>query len=370
MKLAFLSNWDSPHFQRWALELDRRGHDVHVITQHYESPRKGTVNLYRLPFKGLAGYFLNLPFARKIVFRIKPDLIHAHYATGYGLLGKFSSWKPFLISVYGDDVYNVPERSRFHRNLVCNNLRGADRICSTSQNMINRIMQLEPDLQNTCVIPFGIDTTKFSPKLTARTDDFITIGVVKLLLPNAGIDILLKAVRKVIDELERSNERSADQLRLLIVGSGPELSNLVALAKVLGLWHITEFAPQVPHEIIPAYFQRMDIYCALSREESFGVAALEASACEIPVIASREKGLLENHVDGVTALFVNKDEVSAAAKSLIRLILDPSLRSRLGRNGRKHVITNFEWNKCVNMMESVYNTVLNNKGMSVPVNRN
>lgn len=353
-RLAFLCNWDSPHSQRWPIALSDRGYDVHVITQHNDSTVMGDLHLHPLPFRTNLGYFLNIPFVRKILTSIKPHILHAHYATGYGTLGSYSSWHPYLISIYGADVYDFPQKSHLHRSLVGHNLRSADMICSTSKNMVKKAIDLFPDLQNFAVTPFGIDTKVFVPKPRFKDDNIITIGVIKLLLPDSGIDIVIKAVRKVIDHLQPIDSTLANKLRLLIVGSGYELSALVSLVKQLELAKITEFVPQVPHDLIPQYFQKMDIYCALSRVESFGVAALEASACEIPVVASRAEGLIENFSHSSSALFVDIDNVPDAANAILRLVSDPNLRSELGKNGRKNIIRNFEWKESVNIMESIY----------------
>jgi len=93
------------------------------------------VKVYHLPFQGNKGYFLNVPFARKLLRKIKPNLLHAHYASGYGTLGRFCGFHPYVLSVWGSDVYDFPYVLPLKMRLLQKNLRGADLIASTSHVM-------------------------------------------------------------------------------------------------------------------------------------------------------------------------------------------------------------------------------------------
>ena len=123
----------------------------------------------------------------------------------------------------------------------------------------------------------------------------------------------------------------------------------------LGIDHRTEFVGASPHDEVPSWLNRLDIYVAPSRlSESFGVAVIEASACGLPVIVSDVGGLPEVVRDGETGLVVPRENVPALQAALRRLLLDPALRQRLGRNGRAHVAREYEWGHCVDLMERVY----------------
>jgi glycosyltransferase involved in cell wall biosynthesis len=103
---------------------------------------------------------------------------------------------------------------------------------------------------------------------------------------------------------------------------------------------------------------RMDIFVALSREESFGVAAIEAAACEKPVVVSDAEGLAEVTRHEETGLIVPRDHAAAAADALTRLVRDEALRTRLGRAGRARVLQHYTWDRSLDRMIEVYRAVL------------
>jgi glycosyltransferase involved in cell wall biosynthesis len=180
----------------------------------------------------------------------------------------------------------------------------------------------------------------------------VTIGIVKSLAPTYGIDLLLRAFTGL---LGGSRLSAADiDCRLLIVGDGPQHRALLVLARELGIDGRTEFIGAVPHVEVPGLLRRFDVYAAPSRRESFGVAVLEASACALPVVVSDAGGLPEVVVDGETGLVVPRESVPALQGALERLILDATLRERLGRAGRARVEREYEWGHCVDLMERCY----------------
>ena len=130
----------------------------------------------------------------------------------------------------------------------------------------------------------------------------------------------------------------------------------MALSHQLGIATRTEFIGAVAHADVPRWLNCMDIYAAPSRldSESFGVAAIEACACALPVVVSDVDGLSEVVLDGETGIVVPRNDVPALQAALTRLVLDPALRQRLGREGRAHVAREYEWGRCVDWMEQCY----------------
>jgi glycosyltransferase involved in cell wall biosynthesis len=98
----------------------------------------------------------------------------------------------------------------------------------------------------------------------------------------------------------------------------------------------------------------LDIFVAVSQEESFGVAVLEASACEKPVVVSNVGGLPEVVTDKETGFLVEKNNPAAIAEALEKLLLNPELRTIFGRNGRAKVLKEYQWEDSVRKMLSVY----------------
>ena len=126
----------------------------------------------------------------------------------------------------------------------------------------------------------------------------------KTLAATYGIDLLIQAFSTLVADPLLQADGLAQRLRLLIVGDGPEYATLTSLAQTLGVSAVTTFAGVVPHCDVPAWLNRLDIYVAASRQESFGVAVLEASACGLPVVVSAAGGLPEVVRSGETGFIV------------------------------------------------------------------
>lgn len=288
---------------------------------------------------------------------IQPDILNAHYASGYGTLARLSGFHPYILCAWGGDIYEFPRRGGLHKRWLTGNLLSPDLLLSSSRTMAKEIRTIAPDGPDLHVVPFGVDVEYFHPKAPdnkATNSRPIVIGTVKALYKQYGIDILLEAFAHLRDNLEKSMPDTACAMRLRIVGDGPEYGALISLAKSLRIDSVTDFVGPVGHDRVPDELGEMDVYVALSRRESFGVSIIEASACGLPVIVSDVGGLPEVVIDGITGLVVPSNNIEAAARAIEALILDGDLRARMGSAGRSHVISNYDWNDSVEQMISIY----------------
>lgn len=367
MNILLLGGGSVVHTQRWANGLVEAGARVVCVSQHpyIEGGWHADVVRERLPHAGPAGYFLNAPAVGRLFRTHACDLLNAHYATGYGVLASLSGVRPRLVSVWGSDVYDFPQRSLLHRALVRGVLGRADGVASTSIVMAEQVRRLMPAgwSRPIALTPFGVDTTRFDVRAQASpaTGDGqpLVIGTVKTLAPKYGIDVLVRAYALLAADRELQAALPSG-LRLRLVGAGEQRAELEALVRQLGLEDQVEFVGPVPHAQVPAWLQGMDIYVAASRldSESFGVAVIEASACGLPVVVSRVGGLPEVVREGETGLVVEREDPVALAQALRRLSLDPEMRARLGRHGREHVRLHYEWRVCVQRMLDTYRGLL------------
>jgi L-malate glycosyltransferase len=329
-KLVMLAPASVIHTQRWATALEARGLEVVLATQHPapDWPLPAGLRVVVLPHQGMAGYFRNVPALRALLRAERPELLQAHYASGYGTTAALAGFRPWLLSVWGSDVYDFPYEGALKGWWLRRNLKRADAIAATSQAMAQQVRRLLPGVGEVAVTPFGIDTTRFEPRPEAHAG--LVIGTVKTLAPKYGIDVLLRAFARLAD---------LPGLSLLIVGGGPQRAELEALATDLGIAAQVHFVGAVAHDEVPRWLNRLDIYVAASRldSESFGVAVLEASACEVVA-------------DGHTGLVVPRDDPEALATALRRLVADPALRRALGRAGRQRVQQHYEWSHSVDHM--------------------
>lgn len=361
MKVLLLAPANSVHTHRWVEGLHSRGVEVVLVSQHDPEswqPPEG-VRSHRLRIAGRLGYFLNVPAMRRLIARERPDLLNAHYASGYGTTAALAGFAPTLLSVWGSDVYDFPFEARWKGRLLRRNLARASRIASTSEVMARQTNSLLDLRKPVLITPFGVDGELFHPR-PRRDPDLLTIGTVKTLAHKYGIDMLIAAFAALLSESDRAMASLRPRLRLVIVGGGDERPRLEAQAAQLGVADRVRFIGPVPHAQVPDWLNTFDIYVAASRldSESFGVAAVEAGACGIPVIVSDVGGLPEVVVDGLTGCVVPRENSTALAAAIRRLALNPELRLAMGRAGRLHAMQNYSWDRCVERMLDAYRQTL------------
>lgn len=338
-----VSGYDKEQYSGFSnLQIDSYGIDETVI-------RSGEGNLSKLQ------YLFALPRIREVIRTFKPDIVHAHSASSYGLLGALSGFSPFVLSIWGLDIFTFPRKSIIHKNLIRFILGKADYILSTS-----KVMAAETNLytnKKIFVTPFGIDLDMFKSEKVERVckEDDILIGIIKTLEKNYGIDFLIRSFKILKDRNKNL------PLRLLVVGKGSQEAELKSLAKELNLNGSVIFTGAVEYKDVPKYQNMLDIAVSLSHFEGFGVSTIEASACEKPVVVSNVGGLAEIVENNLSGFIVPPSDPEATAAALEKLALDKNLRLRLGKKGREIVREKYFWDDNVNLMIDIYKMVLSKK---------
>ncbi len=310
-----------------------------------------TFHPLKKPTHSKLDYLANLVAVKKIVHIVRPQILHAHYATSYGLLGAFTNFHPFIITTWGQDILDFPRGSVLHKKLLEWNLSRADVVTALSRQLVKATNGYLPKGRSTHLTFFGVDMDQFRPIDRPERKE-ITIGIIKMLEPKYGIECLIRAFSLV--------QRKIDHLRLLIVGDGSLREKLEKLAGELDVSDRATFVGKIPHSLVPYWLAQMDVFVCSSIHESetFGVVVAEASAMETPVIASRIGGLPEVVQDGITGFLVPPANVEEMADKMERLASDSQLREKMGKAGREFIKQNYEWEKCVREMEAVYGGVL------------
>lgn len=360
MKIALISGASSIHTIRWANGLAETGHEVHVITQHEAcDPFLPQVKVHSFPFRGVMGYFLMASKVRKLLHEIKPDVVNAHYASGYATTACLAGVRPFVLSVWGSDVYDFPYKSRLHKWLVRKNLLAADVVASTSHCMAEQTRSIAPELKYIAITPFGVDMQAYAnAESLVENNNKIVIGTVKTMARTYGIDTLLDAFALLVKKFSSVQPNLAEKLQLRLVGGGPKMDEYKQLAATLGVAEKVSFVGRVPHQEVPTELAKLDIYVALSRQESFGVAIIEAGAARRPVVVSDAGGLPEVTLDGITGLVVARENPQAAADAIEKLVLNPEFRVQMGEAGRKYVAETYSWDVCVQTMVKVFESAI------------
>lgn len=360
MKILLLSDLNSIHTKKWVEAISLEGFELFVFGltpakdefyENFSNVQIGSAHQENLRSRSLFSKLSYLNQVKKIkeFYRsFKPDLVHAHYASSYGLLGSYLKHKPYLISMWGSDIFEFPKQSILNRMLLRRNLKKADFLFSTSHSMAKEAkFYTNKDIN---IVPFGVDVSLFSPHASQLKNEFV-IGIVKTLELNYGIQFLIEAFSLLHKEFPDRN------IKLVIAGSGSQEKALKNQVRSLKLSDKVEFRGYIPNAEVPACFNEMDVAVISSLEESFGVAAVEAGSCGIPVVATAVGGLPEVVIDGHTGLICEPANPKDLSMKLTTLLLDDEFRQTLGKNARTHVLENYDWNQNSSLMISYYNAI-------------
>ncbi len=293
------------------------------------------------------------------------DLVHSHYwLSGWvGHVLKVRWGVPHVIMFHtlgeaknraGLATRESPDRISGERLLA----QGADRIICASESEKGTLVDLYGvSIDRVSSIPCGVDTERFRPMRRSLVRSRLELPVEESLVlfvgriePLKGIDVLLRAVSTM-----------NGIFRLLVVGGdGKEADRqaaLWALVGELGIGDRVSFMNAVPHDDLPLYYNAADVCVVPSHYESFGLVALEAMACGVPVVASRVGGLRETVQDGLTGYLVPRSCPQPFAERLELLLGDVGLRRRLGREARI-AAERFRWSEVATQVEDVYHELV------------
>jgi N-acetyl-alpha-D-glucosaminyl L-malate synthase BshA len=205
------------------------------------------------------------------------------------------------------------------------------------------------------VIPNFLDCGSYRrlPEETLRRR-FCPKGGAEILVLHVSNFRAVKRVGAVFDVFKRMREHV--RARLVMIGDGPDRADLERQVSEDGYADVVEFVGEQP-DLVP-WLSAADLFLLPSSQESFGMAALEAMACEVAVVASRVGGLPEVIQDGVTGFLCAPDDLAGMAERAVALANDAALRKDIGAAAAQHVRTNFCEGTVVPRYEALYRDVL------------
>ena len=354
MKICFLAPAGSAHIVKWSNYFVSRGHEVHIVSFTKGEIPGTTVHFIDCGADGESSdakklnYLLKAKEIRRLVDHLRPDIINAHYATSYGTVAALAGLKNYIVSVWGSDIYDFPNKSPLHRALLKFSLRKAPHLFSTSRAMADEAAKYTKKFFD--ITPFGVDVQLFTPEKCDRSDNDFVIGTVKALSYKYGIDYLLK-------------EHPEIPLKVRIAGKGPDEAAFRQLAEDLGISHIVSWLGFIPQEQAAKEWANMDLALVYStlESESFGVSAVEAQACACPLIIADIPGLMEATKPGVTSVVVPRKNERALAEAIFSLYSGADKRAEMGMRGREFVKTIYEYARCFEKVESLFSNIMNEK---------
>ncbi|PFG04427.1 glycosyltransferase [Bacillus sp. es.034] len=361
MKVLLLAPANNVHTKKWLDYYNSIG--IEVMNISLENHKDSTETI---PWENVSRVYLNLKLNHKIsylftVSRLKkiirkwqPDLIHSHYASSYGLIGALTGFNPYILSVWGSDIYDFPNKNMMNRIILQYALKKADYICSTSPALELETKKYIDENKPLSITPFGVDIDQFKPNPEEKVEGQFRIGIAKGMEPKYGIEYLLKGFKLFLEELGPERQ----YVRLQLAGDGPYFAKYRKMADDLEISGNVDFLGRIAHEDVPGFISSLQIFVISSLIESFGVSAVEAQACGVPVVATNVGGLPEVVLDGKTGYLIPSKDPQALAEKLLFLYKDSSEREKLGRNGREHVLHHYDWEENSKRMIDLYNKIV------------
>jgi glycosyltransferase involved in cell wall biosynthesis len=366
MKVVFLADAPYVHTQRWVQHFVQRGVDCDVISFRPAEIEGARVHhVAGAEPLGKARYLIHARRVGRLIQALQPDLVHALHLTSYGFLGALSGFRPLVISVWGTDILEAPRLTPFHLWLTRYALARADAITATGLHLATETSRYAPRGKPVTSVPYGVDLNRFSPSssdsvppspLTERgpgSEVSVVIGAASRISQEKGLPYLVEAFAAL-------RARYGDRVRLRIAGDttpepgGAARASLEALAARLGVSDAIDFTGWLDHDALPEFLRGLDIFVLPSIYEGFGVAAVEASATGLPVVASRAYGIPDVVRDGHTGVLVPPKDAALLAAAIAGLIDDPALRSSIGSAGRAYVAEHYDWNENARQMELLH----------------
>ncbi|CEI73871.1 glycosyltransferase family 4 protein [Romboutsia hominis] len=356
--ICYLADGSNPHTIKWCDYFKTRGYNIHVISLNGGKidgvkVHDFSANVEELRNESIlkkSGYIKYIGEIKKLVHEIKPDILHAQYASSYGFIGSFLGYHPYIISVWGTDIYDFPNNGIIQKQIIKHNFRKCDYIFSNSRDMAKEANKYTN--KHVDVTFFGVDMDRFKP-IDVKKDDTFTIGIIKSLEKKYGIEYLIKAFKELKDEYPNK------KLALKIGGSGKNEENLRNLTKELKLEDSVEFLGRIAPDNIAKTFSSFDVTVFPSLREGFGVAAIESQACEVPVIVTNVGGHPESLDNNKTGFIVEPKNPTQIKEAIIKFMNDEDLRIKMGKEGRKFVKNNYEINLNFGDIAKIYENILN-----------
>ncbi len=351
---------------RLAVRLKSRGWNIKVVSLMPPKAYVQDFELASIPVCSL-GIKRKLPDPRpifkliKIIHKWQPHIIHGFmvHANFFARITRFFYKAPVLVC----SVHSIKEGGKIRELLY----RLTDPLCDMTTQVskagLERYISIgATPIHKICYIPNGIDTERFKFKLEIRlykrkelnlNNKFVWLAVGRF-YPAKDYPNLLTAFSKVIAKHQET--------LLLIAGDGPLHNDLRNLAKRLKITKYVIFLGV--RKDIPVLMNAADAYVMSSAWEGMPNVLLEASSTGLPVVATDVGGNGEIVINNKTGYLVPPKDPKALARAMLRLMeLSENERKKMGQAGREHILANFSFDKVIDMWESLYYKLLNQKNV-------
>ncbi len=345
------------HVYYLAKALVERGHGVQVVTSRSLPGVEGEEDMSgirvwrtwlpsRSPLGWVAHSLASIPKTRALA--AEADMIHAQAFASVlpAAAGRLRSGAP-MVATFHTSHFLTRARSRSWRPILGDLVRRPDYCLAASEEIADVAMALAPGTKVEALAN-GVETNFFrrvDPLLPRKNGTRIVVP--RRLFPKNGVEYLIRALPLILQEVE---------VEAVFIGDGPERGRLEALAKQLGVSHRVDFLGKRPHAEMPGLLSSGDLAVIPSLMEATSVAALEAMACELPVVASDVGGLPEI-VNGQVGGLFEAGNPEALARAVLGLLDEGDLAGK-GASARERVIARWSNDRLAERHLEIYSDLL------------
>ncbi|SEN70820.1 N-acetyl-alpha-D-glucosaminyl L-malate synthase BshA [bacterium A37T11] len=353
--------------------LAANGHQVHFIT--YSQPARldffsanlfyHEVTISKYPLFDFPPYEVALASKMVEVARFeKLDLLHVHYAIPHAsaalmakqILATYGINIPIITTLHGTDITLVGKDPSYNP-VVTYSINMSDGVTAVSQNLKDDTYNHFDIKRDIRVIPNFVDFSRFSLQPREHFKKAIAPGDERILIHTSNFR-RVKRTSDVIRIFQKIQEKIPS--KLLMVGDGPERANTEQLCRDLDCCMDVRYLGK--QDAIEEILSVSDLFLMPSESESFGLAALEAMACKVPVISSNAGGLPELNVDGVTGFLDEVGDIDNMAAHAI-YILEDNERLAKFKQAALDRAKNFELSLILPLYEEYYQEVIDRVGV-------
>jgi N-acetyl-alpha-D-glucosaminyl L-malate synthase BshA len=353
-----------------AKALADRDHQVHLVSsdmpfrlnEFHANLSFHQVNTPAYPLFREPQYVLSLSNTLVHVARqFDLDILHAHYAIPHATAAWLSQQvlistghSPRVVTtLHGTDITLVGNDPSFSE-IVAFSIEHSDAVTAVSSSLRNSTRQELGVQRDISVIPNFLDFSVFRRVDVSQLRQRLSRDGTRKVVIHVSNFRPVKRIDAVMAVFARLLEKVPAQL--VLVGDGPELGTAYRLGRELGIAdHVDAIGAQ---EAVIPLLSAADLFLLPSAQESFGLAALEAMACDVPVVASNVGGLPEVIDHGRSGFLHDPTDLDGMAASGVALLEDPRLHARIARTARDHVLDCFGVERIVPLYEDCYQRVL------------
>lgn len=353
MRICFLADSESIHTKRWCAHFHALGHEIHLIS--LKNSPIDNVHFYHLDAGDISvkGGNKKVLFqggkVRRLIKKIKPDILHAHYATSYGWLGARSNFHPFLVTALGTDILISPIHSSFYRKMVRYIFKKADAITLMAEHMKKVIIDYNlGDLNKFIIVPFGIDTEIFHSNYRKVDEEFFVITSTRNFEDVYNIPHLLKSIAKVKDKIPG--------LKLNLIGDGSKRKMIEEIVKDLGLSDCTHFFGKISQPEIANILKNSHVFVTVSLSDGNNISLNEAMACGPICVATDIPANIQWINDTENGFLVKVNDVEKLSDILLNIRNNfEGIFEKFYSINQSIISDKADWNKNMKLVEHKYN---------------